>query len=251
MILTLEKARTDNWTKRKFFEGTSAKIGASIDSSGYPVTGLSAADEKKYEKELRLPAGSLSRNAPYWDDFVVVVDAGRTKLNTEVLEDEMKIKFLKAQSLIAFGSEELLTKSKAEYILYSEESEKVTKNKTRREKNKALKLVTSMDPVELKGMVYLYGHNPTSMSEDAIEDFIFEKVEEAPATFMLLSGDPEKETKVFVHTLVKAGIIEVRAGAYLYNKETLAYGLEATAHLLAKKYKQELRIALEKQLIEK
>ena len=90
----------------------------------------------------------------------------------DVSVDQMKILFLKAQSLIAFGSEELYTKPRAEYILYSEESEKVAKNKTRREKNKALKLVASMDPSELKGMVFLYGHNPTSMSEDAIEDFI-------------------------------------------------------------------------------
>lgn len=251
MILTLEKARADNWTKRKFFEGTSAKIGPSIDHTGFPVTGLSATEEKKFEKELRLPTGSLARNSDYWNDFVIVVDGGRTKLDESMPEDQMKIKFLKAQSLIAFGSEELLTNSKAEYILYSEESEKVSKNKVRREKNRALKLVASLDPSELKGMVYLYGHNPKSMSEDAVEDFIYEKVEESPSTFMLISADPEKESKVFVHTLVKSGIIEVRAGAFLYNKETLAYGLDATAHLLAKKSNQELRIAMEKQLVEK
>ena len=108
-----------------------------------------------------------------------------------------------------------------------------------------------MDPAELKGMIYMYGHNPESMSPDAIEDFIYEKVEEDSDTFEVIVADPTREAKVFVHALQKAKIFEIRGGAYMYNGEIVAYGLDATAQHLQKKDNQELRIALEKQLIDK
>lgn len=252
MILKLEKARVDNWTKRKFFEGTSAKIGPSIDQSGLPVTGLKdTKEETKWENMLSLPKGTLARNSNYWNDFVIVVDMNGSQFNTEINEDALKIKFLQAQSLVAEGTADLLVNPKAEYVLFSEEAEKVTKNKLRRKRNSALKTVATMDASELKGMVYLYGHNPTSMSADAIEDFIYEKVEQDSDTFELIAKDPSKEAKVFVHALTKAQILEVRGGAYMYNGEIVAYGLDATAQHLQKKDHQELRVALEKQLIEK
>lgn len=252
MILKLEKARVDNWTKRKFFEGTSAKIGPSIDQTGLPVTGLKdGKEEAKWEGLLGLPKGTLGRNSSYWNDFVIIVDANGSQFNTDVNEDALKIKFLQAQTLVAQGSDDLLKNSKAEYLLFSEEAEKVSKNKVRRRRNEALKKVAGMDPAELKGMIYMYGHNPTSMSEDAIEDFIYEKVEQDPATFQLIAKDPTREAKVFVHALTKSQILEVRGGAYMYNGEVVAYGLDATAQHLQNKKHQELRIALEKQLIEK
>lgn len=252
MKLKLEKARIDNWTKRKFFEGTSAKIGPSLDQSGYPVTGLKdTKEENAFEKALNLPTGTLAKSSDYWNNFTIVVDADGVILDDEQKEDELKIKFLKAQSLVAKGSQELLTNSKAEYILYSQEEENIQKNKARRERNKVMRLVGAMDMDELKGMVYMFGHNPKGMSEDAIENFVFEKAEEDPKGFALLAEDPGKNDKVFIHKLIKAGILEVRGGAYLYNGETVAYGLDATALHLKDKKNQDLRIALEKQLLDK
>lgn len=252
MILKLEKARVDNWTKRKFFEGTSAKIGPSIDSSGQPVTGLKdLKEEVKFENALGLPKGTLGKTSNYWNDFVIIVDAAGSQFDTDSLLDSLKIKFLQAQSLVSAGTADLLKNSKAEYVLYSEEEEKKTKNKSRRARNSALKKVAGMDPAELNGMVFMYGHNPTSMSPDAIEDFIYEKVEQDSETFELIASDPTREAKVFVHALTKAQILEIRGGAYMYNGEIVAYGLDATAQHLQKKDNQELRIALEKQLIEK
>lgn len=251
MILKLEKARRDNWTKRFFFEGTSAKIGPSLDISGQPVTGLEdKKEEAKFEKELGLPTGTLAKNSNYWKDFTIVVDGNGALLNDEDPLDQLKIKFLKAQSLVAVGTKELLTKSRAEYVLFSEEAEQIARNEKRRTKNRVMRLIGSMTPEELKGMVYMFGHNPRNMSEEAIEDFIYEKAETDPKGFELIAKDPSKESKVFVHTLVKAGILEIRGGAYLYNGESLCYGLEAMALMLEDKEHQELRIALEKQLIE-
>jgi len=250
MELKLEKARIDTWTKRKFFEGTSAKIGPSLDKSGQPVTGLKDKKEEiKFEKLLGLPEGTLAKTSPYWNDFVIVVDANGTVLNDDLDEHKLQLKFLKAQSIVAEGSAELKLNAKAEYVLFSEEAEKVEKNKGRRLKNEALKKVAQLDPVELRGLVFMYGHNPISMTPDSIEDFVFEKVEQDPKTFNLIVDDPAREAKVFVHNLVKAAILESRGGAYMYNGEVIAYGLDATAHLLQDKEKQELRVALEKQLV--
>jgi len=252
MILKLEKARKDNWTKRFFFEGTSAKIGPSIDQSGLPVTGMeNPAEEKKFEKVLSLPVGTLSKSSNYWKEFTIVVDAEGVRLNEDEPLDQLKIKFLKAQSLIAIGRADLLKKPAAEYVLFSEKDEVADRNKERRVKRKAVQAITTMDTDELKGMVLMYGHNPSGMNEDAIEDFIYQKAEEDPKTFTLIATDPSKEAKVFVHKLIKAGVLEVRGGAYLYNGESLGYGLDTIALMLQDKAKQELRIALEKQLIAK
>ena len=251
-VLKLEKARKDNWTKRFFFEGTSAKIGPSIDHSGLPVTGLKDnAEEKKFEKSLNLPAGTLSKSSQYWKDFVIVVDTEGVKLNDAEVLDQLKIKFLKAQSLIAIGTADLMKKPKAEYVLFSEKEEVASRNAERRVKRKATQTVTAMDLDEMKGMVLMFGMNPTSMTEEAIEDFVYEKAEQDPKGFTLLATDPSKESKVFVHKLVKAGILEPRGGAYLYNGESLGYGLETIAAMLQDKKHQELRIALEKQLMNK
>lgn len=252
MILKLEKARIDNWTKRKFFEGTSAKIGPSIDKMGQPVTGLKDLKEEiKFEKLLGLPAKTLAKTSNYWNELMIIVDANGTLFDDQEPEHQLQLKFLRAQSIVAEGTKELLTNARAEYVLINEEEEKIFKNKGRRLKNEALKKVAQLDPAELRGLVFMYGHNPTSMTDEGVEDFVFEKVEQDPATFNLIVEDPAREAKVFVHNLHKAGLLEVRGGAYMYNGEVLAYGIDATAHLLQKKDKQELRIALEKQLIEK
>jgi hypothetical protein len=250
MIIKLEKARIDNWTKRKFFDGTSAKLGPSLDEFGRAVTGLEPAEEKKFEKELGLPPGTLAKGSDYWNDFMIVVDADGARFNDEVAEDRLKIKFLKAQSLVAEGTGDLLKNPKAEYVLFSEEHEQAERNKKRRLKNKVLRLVSGMDLDELRGMVFMYGHNPTGMTEEAVEDFIYERAEDDPSRFDLLANDPSKADKVFVHKLVKAGILAPRGGAYLYNDENLGYGLDAVALMLKDKKHQELRIALEKQLID-
>ena len=248
MILRLEKARVDNWTQRKFFDGTSAKIGPSIDNSGHPVTGLTPTEEKKFEKELGLPAGTLGKNSNYWNNFMIVVDLEGVRLDDEVTEDQLKIKFLEAQSLVAKGSKELKINSKAEYVLFSEKEEKEEKNKVRRARNKVLALVAGMSLEERKGMVYMFGHNPTSMDEDSIEDFVYEKAEEDPKVFSLIAEDPAKDMKVFIHKLVKKGILAVKGGAYLSNDENIGYGVDSVAIMLKDKKNQELRIALEKQL---
>jgi hypothetical protein len=182
---------------------------------------------------------------------MIIVDAEGTLFDDEIPEHQLQLKFLRAQSIVADGTKELLTNARAEYVLVNDEEEKIQKNKGRRLKNEALKKVALLDPAELKGLVYMYGHNPTSMTPDGIEDFIFEKVEQDPATFNLIVEDPAREAKVFVHNLHKANLLELRGGAYMYNGEVIAYGLDATAHLLQDKNKQELRIALEKQLIAK
>lgn len=250
--LKLEKARKDNWTKRFFFEGTSAKIGPSIDHSGFPVTGMKdAAEEMKFEKLLALPKGTLSKNSKYWKEFAVVVDGNGVTFDEDDPLDQLTLKFLKAQSLVAIGTADLLHKSKAEYVLFSEEDEVKDRNEARSVKRKATQAIVAMDGEELRGMVLMYGHNPSGMNENAIEDFIYEKAEEDPKTFTLMASDPSKEAKVFVHRLVKAGVLEVRGGAYLYNDESLGYGLDTIALTLQDKGKQELRIALEKQLIDK
>jgi len=252
MILKLEKARRDNWTKRFFFDGTSAKIGPSIDRSGQTVTGLKdQKEEAKYEKLLGLTAGSLAKNSDYWKEFTIVVDVDGVRLDEDDVQDQLKIAFLKAQSLVANGTKELFTNPKAEYVMFSEEEEKVAKNQARRTRNKVLKLVGAMTEDEQRGMVLMYGLNPKSMSADAVEDFVYDKAEADPKQFDLLANDPAKEHKVFVHTLVKAGLLETRGGAYLYNDENLGYGLDAVSGMLADKKHQELRIALEKQLIDK
>ena len=114
MELRLEKARVDNWTKRKFFEGTSAKIGPSIDKSGQPVTGLKdIKEEAKFENLLGMPKGTLSKTSNYWNDFVIIVDSSGSIFDTDSNLDALKIKFLQAQSLVAQGTAGLLTNSKA------------------------------------------------------------------------------------------------------------------------------------------
>jgi hypothetical protein len=252
MVLKLEKARRDNWTKRFFFDGTSAKLGPSIDKSGQAVTGLKdLKEETKFEKALGLPAGTLSKVSPYWTEFMIVVDVDGVKLDEDDVQDQLKLAFLKAQSNVANGTKELLTNPKAEYVLYSEEEEKIAKNAARRTRNKVMRTIAAMTEEEQKGMVLMYGLNPANMSPDAIEDFVYDKGEGDPKGFDLLVNDPSKEDKIFVHTLVKAGLLETRGGAYLYNDENLGYGLDAVAGMLSDKKHQELRIALEKQLIDK
>lgn len=248
MILTLKKARRDNWTKRYFFVGTAAKIGPSLDVTGFPVTGLDAKDELKFEKELGMPKGTLGKGSKYWHTFHIVIDAEGVLLDDSIPENALKIKFLKAQSLVADGTAGLKTNSKAEYVLTNQEAEKVIKNKSRKLRRDAQNIAANMEIDEMKGMVYLYHQNPTHMTVDSIEDFVFEKLEEDPSLFGLLAKDPEREVKVFVLSLVKAGIMEVKGGAYHYEGEAIAYGLEATALFLKDKTNQELRIALEKRL---
>lgn len=248
MILNLKKAHIDGWTKRLFYSGTSTKLGASLDVTGFPVTGLTKTEEKNFEKELQLPTGTLSRGSKWWTSFVIVIDDGGVVLDDSIPDHALRIKFLEAQSIVANGLGELKTNPRAEYVLYSEDQEKAARNKVRRVKREATNLIATMDDTEMEGMVYLFNMDPRNMSHDAIEDFLYEKCELDPQSFTLLAKDPDKETKVFILALVKKGIVQLKGGAYLYENELLAYGLEGTAIVLKDVKNQEMRIALEKRL---
>jgi hypothetical protein len=251
MIYKLEKARNDSWSKRKFFTGTSAKLGPSIDQSGYPVTGLKdTAEEAKFEKAMGLPKGTLAKDGKYWNAFIIIIGEDGCSFDDTIVSDQLKLKFLRAQSLVASGTAELLKSSKAIYLLKSEEAEKEVRNKVRRVKTKALSRVASMTLSERKAVVFMYGHNPNEMTDDGIEDFVFEEVEQNPAKFNIIVDDPNLDDKVFVQALIKANIMEVKQGAYMYNGEAIAYGMDETAAHLAQSKNQDLRIALEKQLKE-
>lgn len=247
MIVKVKKAKNQGWAANvvKGYEGTITKIGVAVDRNGYDKTGLTSEDEERLELALGLPKnmlkkGSLRFPSPFWIDYSIKME-GNTPLilDTDNPEDELKYLVMKAQKKVAKTVAESRHPS-ALFVIYNEEDEADRENKRGKNKRLAYRIFDELSTVDQKNILMLYGKNTSTSSPAIIESQLLKLLEDDPATFLIHANDPALKDKVFVLSLVSAGILSRKGGAFIEysTDEVLAYDMDTMIKFVQDKKNQ-------------
>lgn len=253
MKYKLRRSKRHNWSGNFKLIGCKDVLVPTLSKNLYPKVGLSPDKLKELEIEMGMVPGSLSLTSPYWKTLaqVVVPDSGEVEFDDDNPEDLIKVSFLKEKDFVANGFEELKTKPKAEYVLYSVLDEQKTKNKTNKKKADAFKKFYELSVPEMRDLLYLYGVNNEEMDTESVEASLFEQVELNPSKFLEIVQDEDFKIKVLINKLVLVGILTRRGSSYIYEDQILGGNLESTIEFLLENKNQNIKLALEKLLQEK
>ena len=94
MVVELKIRKKNPWAGLSKYKQCFDYIAPYFTRSGSIYTGLTPEDEKKFEKALGYPEGTLSKTSDYWKTFCVKVGAKSLILDDEFPRQEMIIKFL-------------------------------------------------------------------------------------------------------------------------------------------------------------
>ena len=189
-----------------------------VRDANYLNTGITPEEEKEFERDLNLPAGTLSNyNADYWGSFFIDIGAEGIVLNMAKPLDRLKCKVLKAHTEIANSILELQETAGARYVITSKNQEAVVKNKRNKEKRDAVKAYNKMSINDMKDLL-AYFDKPVSNAStpDFIESALFTILEENTRDFINAIQDPDLKMKIFVKKCMLNNLLKnVRGKIYV------------------------------------
>lgn len=226
MIYRLEKAQPEGMRITKKGEPLPLKyynsvvrsrlaVGMHPTNKGAYDTGLSEAQQKAFEEEIGLDEGTLAPRSSYWADFGIFVNADGSILDDTFPEDKLKIHILRRRKDVAKSQHEVKTKAGIKWLLTSEEMEAEIEADKRTSLTKALMAFDSMSEVELKEYLEAQKIDTSNMSPSVIRAKVGSDAEKKPKNFLLLVKDERKADKIFMHELVKFGVLRLNGAKYI------------------------------------
>jgi len=188
--------------------------GAQLDSDGLYKTGLTSEQEAKYENELGLPKGTLSKtNKAFWAHLELRLNNDKpTKFSTASTMDVIRYNALVERTNVAknqaeirknpnveFFVEDLETQAKELELIADLELEAMEKfsDTSAKEKRGIFKILTSFDRVPMKGV--------DSLSETIVKAELYKRLKADPKKFIQIATDKNLATRILVAELLEAG----------------------------------------------
>lgn len=221
-------------------------------TTGMLNTGLSKATEAKFEKELALSEGELSKTSKYWESFSIIIPGEGLQLDTSIPDHKLKLELLKADPTVVEGENAVKRTAKAEYVLLSEEGEAKAENTKRNVIAKAYSLFNKLTKNEKVDALYMFGKYGDDLSPEVVENRLGEIVDDNPAYFLQVVGDELFKEKVWMMKLIKEGIVKKHGTGKgtnmpLYFEDImLGNGLEEAIVFINDKENQAVQIGLKK-----
>ena len=221
------------------------------DKSGYPVTGLTAEDEKYFETKLHLDAGTLSRyNIDYWANFRT--DIPKDGLSLE-LDDPYKgliYKVLLANPEVANSEAEKADSPFANYVVTSEQQEAKAKSVEINFTRKAWQEFGKMSSKDMGDFLKVYGKRPApNATPEWLESQIGDIITSSPATFITIKSDPNFKMKSFIDDcIVKKALSKSGSKYLLAGGDVIGYSLSDTIDYLGLPENQEVYIQLKSRI---
>lgn len=235
VIVKLKQIHADPLIQMKKYADTYTGVGPSLDSNGFPVTGLTEDYEETVsggktktivgtrrlmEQELDLPEGTLKQTSNYWTKFFVRVGADPIDMDLRSPHDMLKWLFCKAQTIVADGLSAIGKDSRVEYVLYSEEQEAATRVAGRRNLKAAYNLAEKLDLETKINILAVYGEIADATSPNAIIDKIDEKIENDPEMFLKIAEDGNLVAKSLLTKALDKAIFTKKDGA-IYHEDVV------------------------------
>lgn len=247
MEVTLKHIKTNPWAGITKYNNCSDYIGSYWTRSGNRYTGLTSDDAVRLEKLIGYPDGHLAPHSSYWTTYAIKLADRPVIMHTEYPEDELKYLFLKSHKRVANGTASI--KPNNDYLLVNRDYEAEESNKKNKLKREAFVEFNKMSLEEMRKCLRLYGLKSDTISNDLVEDKLFQNIETDPAKFILLwVNNNNKETQYIIETGISKNIIRKNKNVYYYGTDVIGRSLEEATLMLDDKQNQDIRIAIIKEI---
>ena len=226
--------------------------------TGQRQTGLDEAMEAKFEKALRMPAGSLSKyNEEFWSKYTVRLPKEGKTIDMDSPKDQLDLAVLKVNPLVAKSFSDIPNSPSAQFYISSELEEAKAKNATDKSERAASKKYGQLSTEDMLDMLRIYAHTEGKANArlnkntpvDLIESTLYAKLKADPETFVAILEDVNYKTKILVDKLVTKRIL-IRSGSkYLvHGGDVIGNTLQTTIDFLEDPHNQNILIELKGKL---
>lgn len=246
MEVILRPLIRSNWAGVFKYKNCKDYISSYFTRSGLLYTGLRPEDgvdeatvtrlEKALDKDLR---GS----SEYWRDFFIIIGNKDEIIDTSDPVGELKYLFLKNHKRVANGIMD--NKPTANYILVNKEAEAEVMNKQSRGKRKAMREFDKLSLTDMRKILRLYGHRSDNLSNELVENKLFELVERDPNKFFDKWVDNSKrETEFLIQEAIGKAVIRKNKSEYKYGTDTIGHTLEDAISYLDSPENRDLKLII-------
>lgn len=247
MVVELKIKKKQAWAGLTKYKHCFDYIAPYFTRSGSLYTGLTAEDEKYYEKCLGLADGTLAKSSPYWSTFCVKVGAKSTLLDDSIPRQEMLIKFLTGHKRVATSLDKL-TAGK-DYLLINRQAEAIEQNKINKQRRDAIKEFDKLSIDQMRKALRIMGIKSDNLSNELVESTLFNMVDKQPKKFFdKWVNNKQKETEFILETAIAKNVIRKDRTQYYYGSEMFADTLEQAIAYLDNKKNQDLKLSIINQI---
>lgn len=243
MLFTLKHKKKDPWSGITKYKGSFDYISPLLTRSGNAHTGLSKEDAERLEKLLGLEPGTLAPFSKYWTTFAVKLSNNDIELDTSRPWDELQYLFLSNHKKVANGLNDL--KPGTDYVLINKDSEASESNRMNKRRREAIREFDKLNIDEMRQCLRLYGYKSDTMSNELIENKLFENVEKDPDKFFeKWVNNKTKATEVLIQGAISKNIIRKNKNVYYYGTEIIGTSLADCVAHLDSKANQDIKISI-------
>ena len=243
MEVILKFARVNPWAGIAKYKNCYDYIGTYWTRSGNRYTGITEEDARRLEKEMGYEEGHLAPTSPFWKTYSIKIGAKDVYLHTEKPEDELAYLFLKNHKRVALGLSNI--KPQNDYVLVNSEAEAEAKNKINRVKREAITEFNKMSLEEMRKCLRIYGNRADNISNELVENKLFELIEKDPNKFFLIwVNNKNKETQYILDTAISKNIIRKSKNIYYYGTDVIGRSNDDAISFLNNKANQEIKMSI-------
>lgn len=261
MVVKLIIKKNNQWSGVYLYKGCFKGVGPYWTKSGKVYTGLTPEDARRLEKEIGYDENELAPGSKFWDTFFIKIDGSKkTKkgdpigdgipyvdINTDTPYGELQYLHALGHKRVAVGKSDL--KPGTEYILINEDEEARKSNieaKKRRESSREFEKMTLDD---MRKALRLFGKNSRDMSNEVVEDTLFNISEKMPEQFLgKWVNNKNREIQFLIEEAVSKNIIRKSRSVYYYGTDIIGNSLQDAIANLSDKNMSDLRATIEEEI---
>lgn len=243
MVVELKIKKKHPWAGLIKYKHCFDYIAPYFTRSGSIYTGLTQEDEKKFEKALGYPDGTLAKGSDFWKTFSVKIGSRTIMFDDQYPRQEMIIKFLSGHKRVATSLEKM--DNSKDYLLINKQEEAVQANKINKLRRDALKEFDKLNIEQMRKALRIFGIGSEKMSNDLIESTLFSFVDKNAQKFMdLWVNNKSKETQFLIEEALSKGILRRDRSQYYYGTELIASSLHDCIAYIDNKKNQDLKMSI-------
>lgn len=243
MEVVLKFARVNPWAGIAKYKNCYDYISTYWTRAGNIYTGISEEDARRLEKAMGYEEKHLAPTSSFWKTYSIRLGAKDTILHTERPEDELAYLFLKNHKRVAVGLNNI--KPQHDYVLVNTDSEAESANRLNKVKREAFAEFNKMSLEDMRKCLRIYGHKVDNISNELVENKLFELIEKDPRKFFLLWIDNKhKDTQYILETAISKNVIRKSKNVYYYGTDVIGRSQDDAISFLNEKTNQDIKMAI-------
>lgn len=241
------------------FTGTEVGFQPEMDTSTRQLkTGLTEEDERRLEKEMHLPVGTLNKyNKDFWGTKLFKIPKEGKTYFLDNPSDELEYKVLSKWSKIAPSKIAIADCPDAMFYLSNVEDEAKLENVKANNEMRAAKLFGQLSQTEMVNVLKIYtqleGKSTGKVSKDTSLDVIsatlYKKLKADPTEFLRIKEDPSFNTRVSIDDFISNRVLTKSGAKYLITGgDVIGHTLEQTIDYLSDPRNQDTLLTLNQKL---